>query len=132
MRSGGGTLAMDTGQQSSAPGKCAGCGQSLDAQALYCPICGRPNPALAGTVAAGGALATSAPETTYATAPAQTTDATMPPPLPAWYDQPTSTGGIAALASGPAVTPEKPIRSHKRRNILTAISAVVVVGLVLS
>jgi hypothetical protein len=56
----------------------------------------------------------------------------MPPSLPAWYDQPTSTGGIAALASGPALTPETPIRSHKRRNFLTAISAVVVVGLVLS
>ncbi len=123
---------MDTGQHSSAPGKCAGCGQSLDAQAVYCPICGRPNPALAGAGAAGGASPISAPETTYATAPVQTADATMPPPLPAWYNQPTATGGIAALASGPALTPEQPIRSHKRRNILTAISAVVVVGLVLS
>ncbi len=115
---------MDTGQQSSAPSKCAGCGQSLDAQALYCPICGRPNPAVAGTNAASGAAPVSAP--------VQTTDATMPPPLPAWYDQSTATGGIAALASGPTVTPEKPIRSHKRRNVLTAISAVVVVGLVMS
>ncbi|HEX5440232.1 MAG TPA: DUF3352 domain-containing protein [Ktedonobacterales bacterium] len=80
----------------------------------------------------GEASPTSAPDTTYATAPVQTADATTPPPLPAWYDQPTATGGIAALASGPTVTPEKPIRSHKRRNIFTAISAVVVVGLVLS
>jgi hypothetical protein len=39
---------------------------------------------------------------------------------------------MAALATGPALAPEKPIRSHKRRNVLTAISAVVVVGLVLS
>lgn len=118
---------MDTGQQSSAPGTCAGCGQSLDAQAVYCPICGRPNPALAG-----GASPISASDATYATTPVQAADATMPPPLPAWYDQPTATGGMAALASGPALTPEKPIRSHKRRNILTAISAVVVVGLVMS
>jgi hypothetical protein len=52
--------------------------------------------------------------------------------LPDWYDQPTSTGGIAALATGPVLAPEKPIRSHKRRNFVTAISAVVVVGLILS
>jgi hypothetical protein len=123
---------MDTGQQSPAPSKCAGCGQSLDAQALYCPICGRPNPAFAGTGAFGGVSPTSAPETPYATAPVQPADAMTPPPLPAWYDQPTTSGGIAALASGPALAPEKPIRSHKRRNFLTAISAVVVVGLVLS
>lgn len=123
---------MDTGQQSSAPGKCAGCGQSLDAQALYCPSCGRPNPALAGTGSISGASPTSVPDATYATTPVQAADATMPPPLPDWYDQPTATGGIAALASGPALAPEKLIRSHKRRNIFTAISAVVVVGLVLS
>lgn len=100
---------MDTEQQSSAMGQCPGCGHSVDAHAVYCPNCGRPY-----------------------TAPVQAADATTPPPLPAWYDQPTSIGGIAALATGPALAPEKPIRSHKRRNILTAISAVVVVGLVLS
>lgn len=80
----------------------------------------------------GETSSVSASDPTYATAPVQAADATTPPPLPAWYDQPTSTGGIAALATGPALAPEKPIRSHKRRNILTAISAVVVVGLVLS
>jgi hypothetical protein len=57
---------------------------------------------------------------------------TVPPPLPSWYDQPTATGGIAALASGPALTPENPIRSRKRRNVLTAVSALVVVGLIAS
>ncbi|HEY7342798.1 MAG TPA: DUF3352 domain-containing protein [Ktedonobacterales bacterium] len=111
---------MDTRQ-------CAGCGHSFDAQAIYCPTCGRPNPALAG---AGGTSGAS--DATYATTPVQTADATLPPPLPDWYDQPTSTGGIAALATGPVLAPEKPIRSHKRRNFVTAISAVVVVGLILS
>lgn len=123
---------MDTGKQLSAPGQCAGCGHSLDAQAVYCPNCGRPNQALAGTGSVGGASPVSEPDTTYATAPIKTADAALPPPLPAWYNQPTSTSGIAALATGPALAPEKPIRSHKRRNILTAISAVVVVGLIMS
>ncbi len=116
---------MDTRQ-------CAGCGHSLDAQAVYCPTCGRPNPALIGAGESSGASPVAASDATYATTPIQTADATLPPPLPAWYDQPTSSGGIAALATGPALAPEKPIRSHKGRNILTAISAVVVVGLVLS
>ncbi|HKT38101.1 MAG TPA: DUF3352 domain-containing protein [Ktedonobacterales bacterium] len=121
---------MDNGQQSSAPGQCAGCGHILDAQAVYCPTCGRPNPALAGATSVASPV--SASDATYATAPVQAADATLPPPLPAWYDQPTATSGMAALATGTALAPEKPIHSHKRRNILTAISAVVVVGLVLS
>jgi Protein of unknown function (DUF3352) len=114
---------MDTGQQTSATGQCPGCGNSIDAHAVYCPNCGRPYTAPTPASASDG---------TYATAPVQTTDAAMPPPLPAWYDQPTTSGGIAALATGPALAPEKPIRSQKRRNILTAISAVVVVGLIAS
>src|SRR5262249_47511252 len=44
----------------------------------------------------------------------------------------TTVGGIAALGAGPAFTPEQPIRSHKRRNVLTALSAIVVVALIAS
>ncbi|HEX5439394.1 MAG TPA: DUF3352 domain-containing protein [Ktedonobacterales bacterium] len=117
---------MDAGQQSPAPGVCPGCGQSLDAQAVYCPVCGRPNPALT--------VATSAPaqDDAYATAQAQASDATMPPPLPTWADQPTTTSGsgFASLAAGPTVTPNQPIRSHKRRNVLTVVAALVIIGLI--
>lgn len=115
---------MDAGQQSSAPGICPGCGQSIDAHTVYCPVCGRPNPALAG--------ATNAPaqDGAYATAPVQAADTTMPPPLPTWANQSTTTSGIASLAAGPAVTPNQPIRSHKRRNILTAVATLVIIGLI--
>lgn len=115
---------MDAGQQSTAPGTCPGCGQAIDANTVYCPVCGRPNPAFTG--------ATSAPadDSTYATAPALAADTTTPPPLPTWADQPTTTGGIASLAVGPAVTPSRPIRSHRRRNVLTAVAALVIVGLI--
>ena len=115
---------MDAGQQSSAPGICPGCGQSIDAHAVYCPVCGRPNPAYTGAVSAP------AQDSIYATAPAQVVAATVPPPLPAWADQPTTSGGIASLASGPAVTPNQPIRSHKRRNILTAVATLVIIALI--
>lgn len=117
---------MDSGQQSSAPGTCPGCGQSLDAHAIYCPNCGRPNQALAGSESAQPLTTT--PEM-FATAPVQSAYSETPPPLPSWAEQPTTVGGIAALGAGPAVSPEQPVRSHKRRNILTAISAVVVVAL---
>ncbi|HET9980570.1 MAG TPA: DUF3352 domain-containing protein [Ktedonobacterales bacterium] len=115
---------MDAGQQSSAPGICPGCGQSIDAHTVYCPVCGRPNPALAG--------ATNAPaqDGAYTTAPVQAADTTMPPPLPTWANQSTTTSGIASLAAGPAVTPNQPIRSHKRRNILTAVATLVIIGLI--
>lgn len=115
---------MDAGQQSSAPGICPGCGQSIDAHTVYCPVCGRPNPALAG--------ATNAPaqDGVYTTAPVQAADTTMPPPLPTWANQSTTTSGIASLAAGPAVTPNQPIRSHKRRNILTAVATLVIIGLI--
>lgn len=115
---------MDAGQQSSAPGICPGCGQSIDAHTVYCPVCGRPNPALAG--------ATNAPaqDGAYATAPVQAADTTMPPPLPTWANQSTTTSGIASLAAGPAATPNQPIRSHKRRNILTAVATLVIIGLI--
>lgn len=119
---------METGQQSPAAGQCPGCGHSLDAHAVYCPNCGRPN--LAMTAPTSQAIPATSQDALYATTPVQTTDATTPPPLPAWYDQPTATGGISGLAVGPAVTPEQPIRSHKRRNILTAISAIVVIVLI--
>lgn len=118
---------MEIGQQSPAAGQCPGCGHTIDAHAIYCPNCGRPNQAM--TAPASQATAQDA---LYATTPVQATDATTPPPLPAWYDQPTTAGGISGLAAGPAVTPEQPIRSHKRRNIMTAISAIVVVVLVAS
>lgn len=115
---------MDAGQQSTAPGICPGCGQSIDASAVYCPVCGRPNPALAGAVSGPASNAS------YATAPVQRADATMPPPLPAWADQPTTTGGMASLASGPALTPNQPVRSHKRRNVFTAVATLVIIGLI--
>jgi uncharacterized protein DUF3352 len=118
---------MEIGQQSLAAGQCPGCGHAIDAHAVYCPNCGRPNQAM--TAPASQATAQDA---LYATTPVQAADATTPPPLPAWYDQPTTPGGISGLAAGPAVTPEQPIRSHKRRNIMTAISAIVVVVLVAS
>ncbi|MGE5334241.1 MAG: DUF3352 domain-containing protein [Nitrososphaerota archaeon] len=95
----------------------------MDAQSVYCPSCGRPavNSATAPTPAS---------ESSYATAPVQASSAAVPPLPPTWADQPTTVGGIAGLASGPVLTPDKPVRSHKRRNILTAISALVVVALI--
>jgi Protein of unknown function (DUF3352) len=123
---------MDTGQQSAATYRCPGCGQSIDAYAVYCPTCGRPNKAITGPAHAQPSDATH--ESAYATAPALATDATVPPPLPAWIDQSTTTSGttsgIAGLAAGPAIAPSQPIRSHKRRNILTAVSALVIVALI--
>ncbi|HEU5348810.1 MAG TPA: hypothetical protein VFU63_09395, partial [Ktedonobacterales bacterium] len=116
---------MDTGQSSTAPRSCAGCGQIMDASAVYCPTCGRP-------AADSTSAATPANESMYATTPAPATDTSVPPPLPAWADQPTTVGGMAGLAAGPALTPDMPVRSRKRRNILTAISALVVVGLLAS
>lgn len=114
---------MDTGQSSASPRSCASCGQLMDAQSVYCPSCGRPaiNSASAPILAQ---------ESSYATAPVQASSAAVPPPTPTWADQPTTVGGIAGLASGPALTPDIPVRSHKRRNILTAISALVVVALI--
>lgn len=114
---------MDTGQSSASPRSCASCGQLMDAQSVYCPSCGRP--------AINSASApTPAQDSSFATAPVQASSAAVPPPTPTWADQPTTVGGIAGLASGPALTPDKPVRSHKRRNILTAISALVVVALI--
>lgn len=121
---------MDTGQQPTTPGICPGCGQSLDAHAVYCPVCGRPNQALMRGTSAQPQTTTQ--DATYATMPVQSAYAEVPPPLPTWADAPTTVGGIAGLGAGPAVTPEQPVRSHKRRNILTAISALVVVGLIAS
>lgn len=115
---------MDAGQRSTAPGTCPGCGQAIDANTVYCPVCGRPNPALSGAASAP------ADDATYATAPALAADATTPPPLPDWANQSTTASGIASLAAGPAVTPSKPIRSHRRRNVLTAVAALVIVGLI--
>ncbi|HEX6542934.1 MAG TPA: DUF3352 domain-containing protein [Ktedonobacterales bacterium] len=120
---------METGQPSAASGICPGCGHSMNEHAVYCPNCGRPNQAQPNLAATPAPDMTQ--ESTYATA-AQATDTTVPPPMPAWFDQPTTTGGIASLAAGPALTPDRPVRSNKRRNILTAISALVVVVLIAS
>src|SRR6478672_11513300 len=121
---------MSSGSQPTPSGQCPGCGHSIDAYTVYCPNCGRPNQSVASAASAP------APETSqggaYATAPVQAAYADVPPPLPTWADAPTTTGGIASLATGPALTPSQPIRSHKRRNIFTAISAIVVVGLIAS
>ena len=114
---------MNTGDQSAMPGRCPSCGYSVDAHAVYCPSCGRPYSA---------PMPGATPESAYATTPAQAAYATMPPPLPSWAEQPTTTGGIAGLAAGSAITPEQPVRSHKRRTILTALSALVLVGLIAS
>lgn len=114
---------MNAGDQSAMAGRCPSCGYSVDANAVYCPSCGRPYSA---------PIAAATPDNAYTTTPAQAAYATVPPPLPSWAEQPTSTGGIAGLASGAAITPEQPVRSHKRRTILTALSALVLVGLIAS
>jgi hypothetical protein len=117
------------GEQAAAGGHCPECGQAVAAGAVYCPNCGRPYAPETPPVDAQANVQ----DATYATAPVQAgyqvgyTDA--PPPLPDWANQPTTSGGIAGLATGPALAPEQPIRSHKRRNLFTAISAVVVVAL---
>ncbi|HET8905652.1 MAG TPA: DUF3352 domain-containing protein [Ktedonobacterales bacterium] len=118
---------MSTGQQSAATGHCPGCGQSIDAHAVYCPNCGRPY--YASPDSASMLAAEPTQSGAYATAPVQSASTGAPPPLPEWVNQPTATGGIAGLGAGAALAPEQPIRSHKRRNVLTAISALVVVGL---
>lgn len=115
---------MDASQDTRLAGTtmCPSCGQSIGPDTQYCPTCGRPrasadwdHPTVQDTpaVAAAAVAAPAASAINWQVFP----------------EAPTAPDGIPALAAGPAIAAAPPVKSNLRRNVLTTVSAVVLVAL---
>lgn len=120
---------MDVESPQRPPVSCPSCGLPVDASAMYCPTCGRPQ--VRPDVAA--ATVASVPISVGATRPASTGDTTTVeeitlPPAPVAAN-PYGVSGIANLAAGPTLARTTTVTSHGRRNLLATLSAVLLVAL---
>ncbi len=118
---------MDASQDTHLAGTtvCPSCGQSVGPDTQYCPTCGRPR------ASADWDQAT-VQDTPAVGVPAAAVSVPAAASVVNWQvfpEAPTAPDGMVALGAGPAIAAAPPVKSHLRRNLLTAVSAIVLVAL---
>lgn len=113
---------MDASQDTHGIGTtvCPSCGQSFGRESRYCPTCGRPStvsdwdgPTEQDTPVVGVVGATAGSTVHWQVFP----------------ESPTLPSGMPVLGAGPAIASAPQVKSHQRRNVLTAVSAICLVAL---
>src|SRR5262249_11120544 len=91
---------------------------SFGPESRYCPTCGRPR-----------AIADWDEPTVHETSAAAAAGASSTVHWQVFPETPTLPSGITALGSGAAIAAAPPVRSHRLRNALAAVSALCLVAL---
>ncbi len=115
---------MDASQDTQEAGTtvCPSCGQSFGPDSHYCPTCGRPR-----SLADWDQPTVQDTPVVAAPAPAATPGSTVQWQI--FPEAPTMPSGITALGVGGAVAAAPPVKSHRLRNVLAAVSAICLVAL---